>query len=87
MMVFGAISMKGKIFFQIIPQKTKENGKNYCENMLPPLFEAIKLKHNNWILMQDNAKPHTKLETMQFLKENGVKTLPHPPNSPDLNPI
>ena len=32
------------------------------------------------------APAHTALATKAFLDENGLKTLPHPPYSPDLSP-
>ena len=37
--------------------------------------------------MQDNAKPHTAKATTKELEARGIQTLPHPPYSPDLNPI
>ena len=36
---------------------------------------------------QDNAPPHTANITKQFLRDNGLPTLPWPAMSPDLNPI
>ena len=37
--------------------------------------------------MQDNAKPHIAKATIKELESRGIPTLPHPPYSPDLNPI
>lgn len=37
-------------------------------------------------LHMDNAPAHTALATNAFLDEHGLKTLPHPPYSPDLSP-
>ena len=37
--------------------------------------------------MQDNARPHTAEYTRDFLSDNDIRTLEHPPYSPDLNPI
>lgn len=37
-------------------------------------------------LHMNNTPAHTALATKAFLDENGLKTLPHPPHSPDLSP-
>lgn len=42
---------------------------------------------NNFILMQDNARPHTARVVTDFLREAGIRTLDWPANSPDMNPI
>ena len=36
------------------------------------------------IIHHDNARPHTSLETRTALDHLGLRTLPHPPYSPDL---
>lgn len=36
---------------------------------------------------QDNARCHTSKSTQLWLQRNGVQIFPHPPSSPDLNPI
>ena len=38
------------------------------------------------LLHHDNASSHTALRTREFLEDSGLKTLPHPPYSPDLAP-
>ena len=38
------------------------------------------------LLHHDNASSHTALRTREFLENSGLKTLPHPPYSPDLAP-
>ena len=38
------------------------------------------------IIHHDNARPHTSLETRMALDRLGLRTLPHPPYSPDLAP-
>ena len=38
------------------------------------------------IIHHDNARPHTSLETRTALDRLGLRTLPHPPYSPDLAP-
>jgi transposase len=41
----------------------------------------------NWVLFQDNAKPHTSRFTKSWLQDKNIEILPWPPYSPDLNPI
>ena len=38
------------------------------------------------IIHHDNARPHTSLKTRTALDRLGLRTLPHPPYSPDLAP-
>lgn len=37
--------------------------------------------------MQDNARPHTSANAMNFIQQNGIRTMDWPPLSPNLNPI
>jgi transposase len=39
------------------------------------------------LFQQDNAKPHTAKVTKKFLKDNNIRVMDWPPQSPDLNPI
>ncbi|KMQ91674.1 transposable element tc1 transposase [Lasius niger] len=41
----------------------------------------------NFILMQDNARPHNARIALNFFEENNIEVIPHPPMSRDLNPI
>ena len=56
-----------------------------------PLFELIRKKRpvkgsqDVWLHM-DNARPHTSRQTSDFIAQTKVKTLSHPPYSPDLAP-
>ena len=45
-----------------------------------------KYGERRWKLLQDNARPHV-ADTIQYLQDQGVRLIDHPPYSPDLNPI
>ena len=47
----------------------------------PALF-----KSGQWHLHQDNAPVHNSILVTDYLINMGIKTDPHPPNSPDLGP-
>ena len=41
---------------------------------------------NSWFLHRDNAPEHRSVLIKDFVAKNNVKTLKHPPYSPDLSP-
>ena len=47
----------------------------------PALF-----KSGQWHFHQDNAPVHTSILVTDYLTKMGIKTVPHPPYSPDLAP-
>ena len=47
----------------------------------PALF-----KLGQWHFHQDNAPVHNSILVTDYLTKMGIKTVPHPPNSPDLAP-
>ncbi|KAK3521227.1 hypothetical protein QTP70_001041 [Hemibagrus guttatus] len=55
------------------------------ENVRPSVCD-LKLKRT-WVLQQDNDPKHTSKSTSEWLKNNKMKTLEWPSQSPDLNPI
>jgi histone-lysine N-methyltransferase SETMAR len=56
------------------------------------LRDAVRSKHqekwetNSWFLLHYNAPAHWSVLVKEFLAKNNVKTLAHPPYSPDLAP-
>ena len=42
---------------------------------------------DDFILVQDNARPHTARVSMTFLEDEGITLMDWPARSPDLNPI
>ena len=43
-------------------------------------------RNNTWLLHHDNAPAHAVLLTRQFLTDNNMTVVPHPPYSPDFAP-
>ena len=39
-----------------------------------------------WHFLQDNAPVHNSILVTDYLAKMGIKTVPHPPDSPDLTP-
>ncbi|KAI6660153.1 Histone-lysine N-methyltransferase SETMAR-like [Oopsacas minuta] len=61
----------------------------YINNCLPKAFEAWsslrpKTGIRGLLLHHDNASAHTAAKTLDFLAENSVQLVSHPPYSPDL---
>jgi len=63
----------------------------YIENCLKPVVKEIwKQRKSNGTkgikLLQDNARPHIHSDVINYLTEEGIEIMPHPPYSPDLAP-
>ena len=54
----------------------------YTNVCLPEIVELV--PNRGLMLHHDNASSHTATQTVQFLHQRGVKTIEHPPYSPDL---
>lgn len=93
-MVWAGISLEAKteIVFITGPGTRRNAGgltaRRYIEEILAnhvvPLAENI---GDEFILMQDNARPHTARITKEYLEEAGISVMEWPARSPDLNPI
>jgi histone-lysine N-methyltransferase SETMAR len=61
-------------------------------DILRRLWDAVrkkrpeKCKTNSWFLLHDNASEHRSALFKDFLANNNVAILEHPPHSPDLAP-
>ena len=65
--------------------------KHYYIEVLTKLRERVRRKwpeiwRNVWILYQDSALAHNALSVLQFLANENITVLEHPPHSPDLAP-
>ena len=47
----------------------------------PALFKSVQ-----WLFHRDNAPVHNSILVSDYLTKMGIKTVPHPPYSPDLAP-
>ena len=64
------------------------NADVYVEDVLIPY--VVPYAHfigENFLFMQDNARPHIARRVLDFFDEVGINRLVWPANSPDLNPI
>ena len=67
------------------------NAEWYINTCLPKVLEAWCVKHprastRRLLLHHDNASAHTAAATFDYLQENGVQHVTHPPYYPDLAP-
>lgn len=81
--VWGAIWRSGRS--QLIFLEGAVNQRSYIET-LTDFFRTAQLPENP-IFQHDNAPAHTAARVHQFLENSGVRSLPWPSRSPDLNPI
>jgi transposase len=63
----------------------------YTDTCLPKVLDAWstrrpKDRFRHLRFHHDNAPAHTAIRTMDYLAEKSIRTLPHPPYSPDLAP-
>lgn len=86
-MVWAGISMHGKTVLHVIENGTL-TAVRYCNEILDvyvrPYAGAI---GPDFILMDDNARPHRANITNQFLENATIERMDWPARSPDMNPI
>ena len=61
----------------------------YATVALPQMVQAFDAKRRNrthFRLHHDNAPAHSAKQTQDYLSQNNIRVLPHPPYSPDLAP-
>lgn len=74
-------TMDGRLYRKVIRSKLQQD-KLVFSNDCP-----LKIR-KKWVYLQDNARPHIAAESREVLEELvGTRMVPHPANSPDLNPM
>ena len=60
----------------------------YRDEILDPIVSPFAgALRSNFILMQDNARPHAAILTMDYLSHEGIEVMDCPARLPDVNPI
>ncbi len=81
---------KGMIHYELLRNQTVNS--TVFVRILGNLHQALRNRRPRarqgqpWILHMDNASAHTARRTKLHLLFSGMRTLPHPPHSPDLAP-
>ena len=78
---------EGVVHTELLEQGNTVNSTKYV-NTLEKLKARLRRVRSEKvsIIHHDNTRPHTSLETRTALDPLGLRTLPHPPYSPDLAP-
>ncbi|CAF1433346.1 unnamed protein product, partial [Rotaria sp. Silwood1] len=62
----------------------------YIDNCLIPVINEIRKKEKSsrttYKMLHNNGPPHTHPDVIDYLMEEGIEIIPHPPYSPDLAP-
>ena len=90
-MVATFFGRAGHIATVALQDRRTVNADWYVSQCLPQVFAAWCRRSRNsrlrgLLLHHDNASAHTAAATLDFLAENGVQLVSHPPYSPDLAP-
>ena len=86
-MVWGGISMQGKTDLLVMENGTM-NAVRYRDEVLHPIVRPYAGAIGpDFILVDDNARPHRARIVNQYLQNEGIECLEWPARSPDLNPI
>ena len=80
-MVYGAVLSDGTIFVSKFDKSV--TSESYIDKVADLLSQITNI--DNYIMMQDNARPHISKESKKFFEKSDTKLLPWPPYSPDLN--
>lgn len=90
-MVASFFGKAGHFSTTILDQQRTVTSHWYITVALPQLFAAVRQHRpksgiRDLRLHHDNAPAHTAASTLDFLADNGVRLVSHPPYSPDLAP-
>ncbi|CAH1983572.1 unnamed protein product [Acanthoscelides obtectus] len=88
----GSIMFWGGIMFNhrssLIQIQGTMTAEIYEENVIQPIIQPLRNEFgNNFIFMDDNARPHRARRVQRALERGQIVRLPWPAYSPDMNPI
>lgn len=85
-MVWGGISYDGTTELHVV--EGNMTGILYRDTVLDPIVRLFAgAVGENFVLMDDNARPHRARIVNEYLQEQGIERMDWPALSPDLNPI
>jgi transposase len=86
-MAWGGINSHGRTDLHIVQHGTL-NSEGYIMDILQEyVISFAPFIGDNFILMHDNASPHTARIVTRFLQDTGIAVMDWPARSPDLNPM
>ena len=59
----------------------------YLKILTDMLLEMRSITDEIIVIQMDNARVHWSINSLKFYRENKIRVIDWPPNSPDLNPI
>jgi hypothetical protein len=83
-MLINFFNMKELVHCEFVPPNTTVNSDFYCD-ILRRLRENMwlkrpELRHNhNWLIHHINVPAHASLKTTEFVTNNNMVIIPHPP--------
>ncbi|GBN89464.1 hypothetical protein AVEN_258462-1 [Araneus ventricosus] len=87
LMVWAGIMLDGRTPLHVFERGTVI-GARYRDEILEPYVRLFKgAVGPEFILMDDNARPHRALLVDEFLESENIRRIDWPARSPDLNPI
>ena len=86
-MVWAGIILNGRTDLHIFTSATM-NAVMYRDEVLDPYVKLFRgAIGNDFLLMDDNARPHRAALVTDYLEDEGIQRMEWPAYSPDLNPI
>jgi histone-lysine N-methyltransferase SETMAR len=82
-------NLKGIVHDEFVPPNTTVNS-DFCCDVSRRVRENVRRKglelwcNHNWLLHHDNTPAHMSLKTTEFVSDNNVVIILHPPYLPDL---
>jgi histone-lysine N-methyltransferase SETMAR len=84
-------NVTGTVHHEFVPPNTMVNSDFYCD-VLRSLRENVQREklelwcNHNWLLHHNNAPTYMSLKFTEFVTNNNMVIIPHPPYSPHLAP-